>query len=136
MNISAKPKPIPRPVDARVADRVLHVRLADGRTISAPIAWFPRLDDGTPAEWRNFELNYEGIHWPDLNEDISVEGLLNGEKSGESAKSIQRFLSYRARGEKEPIPELPLPPDFALALARQSKRKSRTQAKGRRSKAA
>jgi hypothetical protein len=106
------------PVAVRVNKQTLSVDLADGRTIAVPTQWFPRLAHGTPQEWANYELSYDGIHWPDLNEDIPVEGLLVGEKSAESPKSIKRWLSYRARGEKEPIPELPLPPEIAHDLAK------------------
>jgi len=101
--------PKPEPAHVRVTRDTLSVDLADGRTINAPLQWFPRLFHATPQEWANFELSYEGIHWPDLNEDIPVEGLLKGERSGESPKSIQRWLEYRARGEKEPIASLPPP---------------------------
>jgi hypothetical protein len=80
-----------------VTDDTLSVDLADGRTISAPIAWFPRLAHGTPAERRNLHLigGGEGIHWPDLDEDISVEGLLAGRRSGESQASLKRWLASR-----------------------------------------
>jgi hypothetical protein len=104
------------PVAVSVTTDALSVDLADGRTISVPLQWYPRLYHGTPSEWKNYELMYDGIHWPDLNEDISIDGLLCGRKSGESPKSIKRWLSYRARGEKEPIPELPLPPKMAKEL--------------------
>jgi hypothetical protein len=116
MTILDKPILMAEPVAARVSSLALTVDLADGRTISVPLQWFPRLMHGTPAEWANYELSYDGIHWDDLNEDISVEGLLRGEKSGESPRSIKRWLRYRARGEKEPIPELPLPPGMAKEL--------------------
>lgn len=112
MSTFVKPETIPEPVGVRVTEDTLSVDLVDGRTISVPLQWFPRLLHGAPAERANFELNYMGIHWPDLNEDIPVAGLLNGERSGESPKSIQRWLDYRARGENEPIPVLPLPPDI------------------------
>jgi hypothetical protein len=116
MTILAKTIVVVEPTAAAVTADTLSVELADGRTIIVPLQWFPRLMHGTPAEWANYELSYDGIHWPDLNEDISVEGLLRGEKSGESPRSIKRWLSYRARGEKEPIPELPLPPQMAKEL--------------------
>jgi Protein of unknown function (DUF2442) len=60
----------------------LTVQLDDGRSLSVPLAWYPRLLDGTEAERENFELigEGEGIHWPDLDEDISVEGLLAGKR--------------------------------------------------------
>jgi uncharacterized protein DUF2442 len=94
----------------------LIVDLQDGRTITTPLEWYPRLMNGTPAEWANYEISPFGIHWEDLNEDISIRGLLLGHRSGESKKSFDRWLSYRARGEKEPILTLPLPPDIEAEL--------------------
>src|SRR5277367_626119 len=91
-------KPV-EPTDVRVTKRRLSTGLSDGRTISVPTEWFPRLAYGTPAEWANFELFPNSIRWPHLNEDIGIDGLLRGERSGESAKSIQRWLSFRARGK-------------------------------------
>ena len=126
------------PAAVRVTSELLSVDLADGRTINVPLQWYPRLFHGTPKEWANYELMYDGIHWPDLNEDLSVEGLLCGEKSGESLKSLQRWLGYRARGEKEPIPELPLPPKMAKELKKiwaaeeRKKTKSRPPTRSRR----
>ena len=75
----------------------LTVDLTDGRTISVPLAWFPRLQHGSVAErnnWR-FIARGEGIHWIDLDEDISVEGLLHGQRSRESNASLQRWLQCR-----------------------------------------
>ena len=77
----------------------LTVDLADGRTVSAPIAWFPRLSHATPeerAEWRLIG-NGEGVHWPALDEDISVDGLLAGRRSGESQESLKHWLLARGR---------------------------------------
>ena len=111
MSILAKPETVPEPMAARVTDETLSVDLADGRTITVPLVWFPRLLHGTAAERANFELGRNGVHWPDLDEDIPVAGLLNGEKSGESLRSLQRWLDYRSRGQKVPIPVLPLPPE-------------------------
>ena len=75
----------------------LTVDLVDGRTISVPLAWYPRLFHGTPEERRNWRLigQAEGIHWPDLDEDISVENLLAGKPSGESQRSLKRWLEDR-----------------------------------------
>ncbi len=77
--------------DALIAD------LADGRTITVPLAWFPRLAHGTPAERDNWRLiaSGEGIHWPELDEDISVESLLAGRRSGETQDSLRRWLQRR-----------------------------------------
>jgi hypothetical protein len=80
-----------------VTDDTLSVDLSDGRSISVPLAWFPRLLHGTPEErdnWR-FVAGGEGVHWPDLDEDVSVEGLLAGRRSGESQSSFKRWLEKR-----------------------------------------
>jgi len=82
-----------------VTDDALIVDLSDGRTVSVPLAWFPRLLHGTPAERNKWRLigNGEGIHWPDLDEDISVENLISGKPSGESQKSFKKWLEKRAK---------------------------------------
>ena len=80
-----------------VSEDALVVDLADGRTITVPLAWFPRLAHGTPAERANWRVigSGEGIHWPDLDEDISVESLLAGRRSGETQESLRRWLNGR-----------------------------------------
>jgi hypothetical protein len=80
-----------------VTNDTLAVDLSDGRTISVPLAWFPRLLHGTPEERSNWRFigDREGIHWPDLDEDISVENLLAGKPSGESQSSFKRWLENR-----------------------------------------
>ena len=80
-----------------VSDDTLTVDLIDGRTVSAPLAWYPRLSHGSAAERENWRLigRGEGIHWPDLDEDISVESLLAGRASGESQPSFERWLRSR-----------------------------------------
>ena len=80
-----------------VSEDTLTVELADGRSLSVPIAWYPRLFHGSQQERENWELigDGEGIHWPDLDEDISVEGLILGRPSGESQRSLQRWLDGR-----------------------------------------
>lgn len=82
-----------------VTEDALTVDLADGRTLSVPLAWYPRLLHGTLAERSHWRLigRGEGIHWPDLDEDISVENLLAGSPSGESQRSFRRWLDSRAR---------------------------------------
>ena len=64
--------------NVRVTSEALSVELSDGRNVTAPLAWFPRLQHGTAKERNNWRLigRGEGIHWPDLDEDISVEGLM------------------------------------------------------------
>ncbi len=83
--------------DVTVSDESLTVELVDGRSVSVPLAWYPRLTHATPTESENWRLigRGEGIHWPDLDEDISVEGLLAGRPSGESQASFQRWLQSR-----------------------------------------
>jgi hypothetical protein len=87
-----------------VSDDSLVIELADGRTISAPIAWYPRLLHGKPEERDNWRLigQGEGIHWPDLDEDISVENILLGRPSGESQRSFKRWLEQRSKGSDSP----------------------------------
>ena len=70
----------PRAVEVSVTDDELRVVLADGRALSVPLAWFPRLLHATSSERQRFELlgDGEGIHWPDVDEDLSVAGLLRG----------------------------------------------------------
>src|SRR3989337_2776646 len=82
-----------------VTDEALIVDLSDGRTVSVPLAWFPRLLHGTPEERKHWRLigDGEGIHWTDLDEDISVENLILGKPSGESQKSFKKWLEARAK---------------------------------------
>ena len=80
-----------------ITDDTLAVDLEDGRTIAVPIGWFPRLACGTPPERANFQISGAGygIHWPDLDEDIGIEGLILGKKSTESQASLERWLQRR-----------------------------------------
>ncbi len=85
--------------NVQVTDDALTVDLSDGRTVSVPLAWFPRLLRGTPEERNKWRLigDGEGIHWPELDEDISVENLILGRPSGESQKSFKKWLEKRAK---------------------------------------
>ena len=80
-----------------VTEDTLSVDLVDGRSIAVPIAWYPRLATGSVAERANWRLigRGEGIHWPDLDEDISVDNLLAGARSGESQASFKKWLATR-----------------------------------------
>ena len=80
-----------------VTEETLTVGISDGRTLSVPLAWFPRLLNASAAERSNWRLigKGHGIHWEDLDEDISVEGLLIGKPSGESQPSIKKWLEGR-----------------------------------------
>ncbi len=85
-----------------INDETLTVELLDGRVISVPLAWFPRLWYGTPKERERFQLIGDGaiIHWPDLDEDLSIEGILAGRRSGESPESLNRWLAAREQGKE------------------------------------
>lgn len=88
-------------INVAITEETLSVDLNDGRTILAPLAWYPRLLHGTQAErdnWR-FIAGGEGIHWPALDEDISVESILLGKPSTEGQRSFQQWLDMR-RGNK------------------------------------
>ncbi len=84
-----------------VTDDTLTVELSDGRTISAPLAWYPRLLHGTVEEGGRWRLigQGRGIHWLDVDEDISVENLLTGKPSGESQRSFGEWIARRTVGE-------------------------------------
>ena len=84
-------------VNVSVTDDTLSVDLSDGRTISVPINWYSRLAHATQAERNNWRLIAKGIgiHWEEIDEDISVEGLLAGRASGESQKSLGKWLENR-----------------------------------------
>ena len=88
---------VPEAERVEVTNNTLMADLSDGRTISVPLVWYPRLVHATPIERRNWRLIGvgQGIHWPDLDEDISVEGLLAGSPSGESQESLKRWLEAR-----------------------------------------
>jgi len=88
---------VPAATNVVVTDDTLTVDLSDGRTISVPLAWYPRLVHGTQQERASWRLigRGEGIHWPQLDDDISVEGLIAGKPSGESQASLARWIETR-----------------------------------------
>jgi hypothetical protein len=98
MTILALEIEIPYAVDVSVTEDTLTVDLSDGRTISAPLGWYPRLEHATPAERANWRLigKGQGIHWDDVDEDISIDGLIAGRPSGESQGSFKKWLQKRA----------------------------------------
>jgi hypothetical protein len=88
---------VPAATNVVVTDDTLTVDLSDGRTLSVPLAWFPRLVHATLEERMTWRLigRGEGIHWPQLDDDISVEGLIAGRPSGESQASLARWIETR-----------------------------------------
>ncbi|MBI5586173.1 MAG: DUF2442 domain-containing protein [Deltaproteobacteria bacterium] len=98
MRITANRLTVPFAEKLKITRDALQVDLSDGRTISVPLAWFPRLQQATSLERNNWKLigKGQGIHWPDIDEDISVEGLLAGRPSGESQASFKKWLEGRS----------------------------------------
>ena len=91
---------IPNTEDVTVTEDTLTAELSDGRTISVPLVWYPRLVHATQEERDKWELlgDGQGIRWPDLDEDISTEGLIAGRPSGESHRSFKRWLEAKRAG--------------------------------------
>jgi hypothetical protein len=88
---------IPFAVEVKTSEEALTVELSDGRVLSVPLAWYPRLLNASPGERCNWLLigKGEGIHWKDVDEDVSVENLLAGRRSGESQSSLKHWLETR-----------------------------------------
>lgn len=88
-------------ISVEVTKHAIAFELSDGRKISAPMAWFPRLFHATPNERRNWRLIGDGygVHWPDVDEDVSVEGVLHGKMSVESPESLRRWLKQRDKSK-------------------------------------
>jgi hypothetical protein len=82
-----------------INEDTLVVSLTDGRVISVPLAWFPRLWYGTPAERESFEIIGDGnyIHWPELDKDLSVSGILAGRRAKENPESLKKWLESRKK---------------------------------------
>ena len=96
MTFSAEPRTA-QVLQVSVTDDTLTVDLVDGRTVAVPLAWYPRLAHATASERNNWRVigHGEGVHWSDLDEDISVDGLLAGRASGESQASLEKWLRRR-----------------------------------------
>ena len=86
----------PRAVSAEITDDTLTISLADGRVVSVPISWYPRLSNALPEHREVWEFigGGHGIHWPELDEDISVENVLLGQPSGEGARSFAKWKQW------------------------------------------
>ena len=108
MNVSTLKVSVPDAEDVTVTDDTLTAELSDGRTISVPLSWYPRLIHARLEERNNWRLigAGEGVHWPDLDEDISVEMLLGGWPSGESQRSFKQWLAAKREGRGLTIYEL------------------------------
>ena len=95
---------VPSAMGVEVSEITLSVELNDGRTISVPVGWYPRLTHATQKERDNWTIigGGQGIHWGDIDEDISGEGLLQGNPSGESQSSLRKWLKSRDRKYQPP----------------------------------
>ena len=89
----------PQAIGVKVSKDFLTVTLHDGRVLSVPLEWYPRLFESTSLGWKNWRLldDGRGIRWDDIDEDISIAGLLAGRASGESEKSLARWRAARER---------------------------------------
>jgi hypothetical protein len=87
----------PLAIQVAISNHKLIIELADGRSITVPLAWYPRLQSGSEAERQNWRLLGGGyaIEWPDLDEHIGIAGVLAGKRSGESRKSFEAWSSSR-----------------------------------------
>ena len=108
MYVSTTEASVPEAMTIAVTEDTLTAELSDGRTISVPLAWYLRLVQATPEERSNWELigGGQGIHWPYLDEDISVEMLLAGRKSGENRRSFKQWLEAKQAGRGLTLYEL------------------------------
>ncbi|MBC8354641.1 MAG: DUF2442 domain-containing protein [Planctomycetes bacterium] len=97
MNSSTVEVQVPTATNVQVNNGLLTVDLSDGRTISVPVAWYPRLSHATDDERTQWRLigDGRGIHWSALDEDVSVDNLLSGKSSGESQMSFKKWLEQR-----------------------------------------
>lgn len=88
---------VPAITNVEISVDTLSVDLSDGRSISVPLGWYPRLEHASPQERSNWRLigKGAGIHWEDLDEDLSVQGIIAGKPSGESQQSFKRWLQSR-----------------------------------------
>jgi len=99
MNTSTLEPPSACIQDIKITSSTLAIDLSDGRCISAPLVWYPRLLNASAKERNHWELIGEGdgIHWPDLDEDLSMDGIIQGRPSYETQKSFQRWLTERKK---------------------------------------
>ncbi len=97
MNTLAINIELPNIYSVQTTEDTLTFELDDGRTLSVPIAWYPRLQYATPEERENWRLigGGQGIHWESIDEDINIQGIIAGKPSGESQSSFRRWLESR-----------------------------------------
>jgi hypothetical protein len=94
-----------RAESVKVTDETITVELVDGRTISVPTKWYPRLSHATSRERANYEINDYGVIWPDVEADFSIRGLLLGNRSGENPQCFRFWLENRKKGRRVTVEE-------------------------------
>ena len=94
-----------RATGVTVTDETITVDLEDGRSVSVPTAWYPRLKHATPKERANYEILPFGVEWPDVEADFSIRGILLGHKSGESRECFKYWLDNRKKGRRVTVEE-------------------------------
>lgn len=102
----------------RVTDETIAIELEDGRTVTVPTAWFPRLLHATAKERAHYEIDVAGVSWPDVEADFSIKGILLGRKSGESPECFKYWLDNRRRGRRVTVEQW-------LGLKRRARRQPR-----------
>lgn len=87
---TSEPKAGERVKDVHFCEDTISVDMIDGRTITAPLAWYPRLLHATPEQRANWRISCGGygIHWPDIDEDLSTQGLLKGAPAPRASRSV------------------------------------------------
>jgi len=102
MSISMVDIALPGAVSVSVSNDTISVELSDGRTIAVPLSWYPRLLHANPKERKNWRLigNGSGIHWEDIDEDISVAGIVSGRPSQESQASLKKWIDKKSAARR------------------------------------
>ena len=108
MHVSTTEVNVPDAMTIQVTDDALIAELSDGRTISVPLCWYPRLVHATLEERDNWELigTGEGVHWPDLDEDLSIEGILGRQEVRRKPTLLQAVLEAKQAGLPVNISEI------------------------------
>jgi hypothetical protein len=99
-SLLAEIEAVARAKSVAVTDQLIAVKFDDGRSISIPTKWYPRLVHATATERANCEIDSYGISWPDVEADFSIRGILLGQKSGEAPESLRFWLNHRRKGQK------------------------------------
>ena len=97
MSTSANEIIRPCATNVDISENTINIELYDGRSLSVPLSWYPRLEHASPEERNTWELigSGLGIHWPEIDEDVSIEAVISGKPSNESQDSLNKWLNSR-----------------------------------------